>query len=197
MEHRPEVLPEFEIPPNRVYARVDGGLVNGFFSTVFSQPTEHDILYKEGFGDEFVHVSYLQVYDDKMCHNYKVGTITEDGEVINVIMETSDEEKLLEFNSRPVPPTQPTIGDLITFVESLQEDTSALFEGVFDINSNVDTIQTDTTVLFEGLIEVDTKTSDAQKTISTHEEDIAIVMDALCDIDNKVNKILEHLKLNI
>ena len=85
-----QVFMEYEISPYKVYARPNSNQqVEKFFSTCFEQPLENDICIKEGFGDEFVHVGYYQVYDSNMCHNYKI--------VSNKLIETTEEEKQQEL----------------------------------------------------------------------------------------------------
>lgn len=66
--------------------------VERVYSTVFEEPQECDILLKHGLGDEFVHVGYYQIYDEQMCHNYKV--------VDGLIIECTPEDKQVELDSR-------------------------------------------------------------------------------------------------
>lgn len=76
-----------------VYVKINSkGQVERFFSTCFELPQENDVLIKTGQGDEFVHVGYYQVYDENMCHNYKI----ENGELI----ECTEEEKQIELEER-------------------------------------------------------------------------------------------------
>lgn len=92
---------EFIPDPYRVYARPNSdGLVERFFSTCFEEPLEGDMLFKEGYGDEYVHVGYLEVLDLNHCHFYKVV----EGEVV----ETTEEERQEELNSKPPQLPQPT-----------------------------------------------------------------------------------------
>ena len=81
----------FEINPSpfQVYAKSENGLVYKFYSTCFQEVEEGDTFIKEGYGDEFVHVGYYQVYDSNMCHNYKI--------VSNKLIETTEEEKQQEL----------------------------------------------------------------------------------------------------
>ena len=77
----------------KVYAKInDKKQVERFLSTCFESPQENDVLIKTGSGDEFVHVGYYQVYDENMCHNYKI----ENGELV----ECTEEEKQIELEER-------------------------------------------------------------------------------------------------
>ena len=80
---------EIEQSPFQVYAKSKNGLVYTIYSTCFQEVEEGDTFIKEGFGDEFVHVGYYQVYDSNMCHNYKI--------VSNKLIETTEEEKQQEL----------------------------------------------------------------------------------------------------
>ena len=84
-------LIEFDNPtPFQVYAVINKEKqVESFYSTCFKESSENDILIKEGYGDEFVHVGYYQVYNENMCHNYKI--------VSNKLIETTEEEKQQEL----------------------------------------------------------------------------------------------------
>ena len=86
--------PIFEIEPSpfQVYAKSTNGLVYTIYSTCFYEVEEGDIFIKEGFGDEFVHVSYYQIYDSNMCHNYKI--------VDNEMVECTEEEKAEELKQQ-------------------------------------------------------------------------------------------------
>lgn len=56
-----------------VYARVDEkNRVTKIFSDCFEQPTDNDFLIKSGSGDEFVHVSYYQVFNEDGTYRYKI-----------------------------------------------------------------------------------------------------------------------------
>lgn len=66
-------IPELETEPFKVYAKHENGLVTAIYSTCFESYAEGDILVKEGFGDECVHVNYYEIYDENMCHNYRTG----------------------------------------------------------------------------------------------------------------------------
>lgn len=86
-----EIKKEFNFPITnyKVYAKTnDKKQVVGFFSTCFEEPSDKDEFIKEGNGDEFVHVDYYQIYDENMCHNYKI----ENGELV----ECTEEEKRIE-----------------------------------------------------------------------------------------------------
>ena len=83
--------PIFEIEPSpfQVYAKSTNGLVYAIYSTCFQEVEEGDTFVKEGFGDEFVHVGYYEIYDSNMCHNYKI--------VDNEMVECTNEEKAEEL----------------------------------------------------------------------------------------------------
>ena len=83
--------PIFEIEPSpfQVYAKSTNGLVYTIYSTCFYEVEKGDTFVKEGYGDEFVHVGYYQVYDENMCHNYKI--------VDNKVVECTNEEKAEEL----------------------------------------------------------------------------------------------------
>ena len=56
-----------------VYARPDAkGRIIMVFSDCFEQPQPGDILVKSGYGDEFIHTGYYQVYTDGLAHRYCV-----------------------------------------------------------------------------------------------------------------------------
>ena len=59
------------------------------YSTCFQEVEEGDTFVKEGFGDEFVHVSYYEIYNESGCHNYKI--------VDNEMVECTNEEKVEEL----------------------------------------------------------------------------------------------------
>ena len=80
---------EIEPSPFQVYAKSTNGLVYTIYSTCFYEVEKGDTFVKEGYGDEFVHVGYYQVYDSNMCHNYKI--------VSNKLIETTEEEKQQEL----------------------------------------------------------------------------------------------------
>ena len=86
--------PIFEIEPSpfQVYAKSENGLVYTIYSTCFQEVEEGDTFVKEGFGDEFVHVGYYEIYDSNMCHNYKI--------VDNEVVECTNEEKAEELKQR-------------------------------------------------------------------------------------------------
>lgn len=86
--------PIFEIKPSpyQVYAKSTNGLVYIIYSTCFQPVEEGDIFIKEGFGDEFVHVGYYQIYDENGCHNYKI--------VDNEVVECTNEEKAEELKQK-------------------------------------------------------------------------------------------------
>ena len=83
--------PIFEIEPSpfQVYAKSTNGLVYTIYSTCFQEVEEGDTFVKEGFGDEFVHVGYYEIYDENGCHNYKI--------VDNEMVECTNEEKAEEL----------------------------------------------------------------------------------------------------
>ena len=83
---------EFKTSPFQVYAKSTNGLVYTIYSTCFQSVEEGDTFIKEGFGDEFVHVGYYQIYDDNGCHNYKIV----DGEMV----ECTEQEKNEELKQR-------------------------------------------------------------------------------------------------
>ena len=80
---------EIKQSPYQVYAKSEDGLVYAIYSTCFYEIEEGDTFVKEGFGDEFVHVGYYQIYDSNMCHNYKI--------VDNEVVECTEEEKVEEL----------------------------------------------------------------------------------------------------
>ena len=84
-----EPIFEIEQSPFQVYAKSKNGLVYTIYSTCFYEVEEGDTFIKEGFGDEFVHVGYYEIYDSNMCHNYKI--------VDNEVVECTNEEKVEEL----------------------------------------------------------------------------------------------------
>ena len=80
---------EFKLSPYQVYAKSKDGLVYTIYSTCFQPVEEGDTFIKEGYGDEFVHVGYYQVYDSNMCHNYKIA----EGKIV----ECTEQEKAEEL----------------------------------------------------------------------------------------------------
>lgn len=78
----------------KVYARHIEGIVTHIYSSCFEEYQEGDILIKEGYGDEFVHVGYYQLCDDHGCHNYRIV----DGQMV----EASAEDKEAEYNANKV-----------------------------------------------------------------------------------------------
>ena len=80
---------EIKQSPYQVYAKSINGLVYTVYSTCFYEIEEGDTFVKEGFGDEFVHVGYYEIYDSNMCHNYKI--------VDNEVVECTNEEKAEEL----------------------------------------------------------------------------------------------------
>lgn len=91
-EYNIETVKNIEIK-YKVYARTNNKKqVERFFSTCFEEPSDKDEFIKQGNGDEFVHVGYYQVYDDNMCHNYKV--------IGHELLECTDEDKELELKER-------------------------------------------------------------------------------------------------
>ena len=80
---------EIEPSPFQVYAKSTNGLVYTIYSTCFYEVEKGDTFVKEGYGDEFVHVGYYQVYDENGCHNYKI--------VEGKIVECTNEEKVEEL----------------------------------------------------------------------------------------------------
>lgn len=77
MPEEPEVIMPIE-EPYKVYAKHQDSLVTEIYSTCFQDYAEGDILVKEGFGDEFIHVGYYQILDENMCHNYRIGKGTKE-----------------------------------------------------------------------------------------------------------------------
>ena len=56
-----------------VYARVDDkNRVTKIFSDCFEQPEMNDVWIKSGFGDEYVHTGYYQIYNDDGTYRYKI-----------------------------------------------------------------------------------------------------------------------------
>lgn len=94
----PDEMPSMPEPlPYRVYARVDEAkVVQRFLTTCFDEILETDIFIKEGFGDEFVHIGYLQVYDLQFLHNYKV-ELVEGSTTEYLLVERTKEEKDAEL----------------------------------------------------------------------------------------------------
>ena len=84
-----EPIFEIETSPFQVYAKSLNGLVYTIYSTCFQEVEEGDTFVKEGFGDEFVHVSYYEIYNESGCHNYKI--------VDNEMVECTNEEKVEEL----------------------------------------------------------------------------------------------------
>lgn len=91
----------------KVYARAnEDNFVIKIFSSCFENPTDSDVLIKQGLGDEFVHVGYYELIDENMCHNYKI--------VNGEMVKTTDEDKINDLISQPTP--EPTA------LEKLQAD---------------------------------------------------------------------------
>ena len=80
---------EFKPSLFQVYAKSKDGLVYTIYSTCFQSVEDGDVFIKEGFGDEFVHVGYYQIYNECGCHNYKI--------VDNEVVECTNEEKVEEL----------------------------------------------------------------------------------------------------
>ncbi len=76
----------------QVYARHKNNLVYKIYSTCFEKYQEEDIFIKEGQGDEFVHIGYYKIFDERGCHNYKI--------VNGEMVECTDEEKQKEFEDK-------------------------------------------------------------------------------------------------
>ena len=93
--------PIFEIEPSpfQVYAKSTNGLVYTVYSTCFQEVEEGDTFVKEGFGDEFVHVGYYQIYNESGCHNYKIV----DGEMVECTEQEKNEE--LKQRQKNIPKT--------------------------------------------------------------------------------------------
>ena len=89
MYEYPDIDFDFEPSSFQVYAKSINGLVYAIYSTCFQPVEDGDTFVKEGFGDEFVHVGYYQIYDSNMCHNYKI--------VDNEVVECTNEEKVEEL----------------------------------------------------------------------------------------------------
>ena len=87
-----EPIFEIEQSPFQVYAKSKNGLVYTIYSTCFQEVEEGDTLIKEGFGDEFVHVGYYEIYNENGCHNYKI--------VDNEVVECTNEEKVEELKQK-------------------------------------------------------------------------------------------------
>lgn len=205
---------DMEAEPIRVYgvANAEKHLID-VKSTIFYPDAggENEFLIDQGFGDNYAHVGeYIrnvlgsQLYDENMCANFKLETfqrleeIEEETQPVRyIVSERTQEEKDLELTARPEPPRIPTIGEVAEIVASVQEDTTALFEGLVEVDNKSLSMEEDTTALFEGLVEVDNKAIKTQEDIKVQEGDIGIVMDALCEVDAKLRMILEHLKLPI
>ena len=94
-----EPIFEIEQSPFQVYAKSENGLVYKFYSTCFQEVEEGDTFIKEGFGDEFVHVGYYQVYNENGCHNYKIV----DGKMVECTEEEKNEE--LKQKQKNIPKT--------------------------------------------------------------------------------------------
>ena len=86
---------EIKQSPYQVYAKSINGLVYTIYSTCFQEVEEGDTFVKEGFGDEFVHVGYYEIYDENMCHNYK---IVDGGMVECTEQEKNEELKQMQKN---------------------------------------------------------------------------------------------------
>jgi hypothetical protein len=85
---------EIIVEPYKVYARPNGqNQVIRIFSTCFEGPEEGDIVIKEGNGDEYAHLGYYQLFDERRCHNFKIERDT--------MIETTEEDKQAELNARP------------------------------------------------------------------------------------------------
>lgn len=77
-----EVLntPDIQVTEYSVYARVnDNNKVDWMFSDCFEEPLESDVLIKTGYGDEYIHVGYYNIYTVGGAHRYKIvdGALTE------------------------------------------------------------------------------------------------------------------------
>ena len=107
-----EQVQEIEMPAitYKVYARPnDKNQVERFFSSCFEEPQDGDVLLKAGTGDKFVHVGYLQRYDEEGLYNYKI----ENGEVVGC----TPEDKQQELSNRPAP--QPTTEEQILQLQAV------------------------------------------------------------------------------
>ena len=87
-----DILSDIKAPSFKVYAKSKNGLVYTIYSTCFHNAEWGDTLIKEGLGDEFVHVSYYQIYDENTCHNYKI--------VDEKMVECTNEEKEEELKQK-------------------------------------------------------------------------------------------------
>lgn len=106
----------------RVYAEVNENKeVDRFYSDCFVEVKIGDVLFKEGLGDEYVHVGYLKVYDDNMCHMYK--------EVDGKIVETTEEDRKNELEKIQETLNKQTIQEeVLNNKLCIAEATSILFE---------------------------------------------------------------------
>ena len=105
-----------------VYAELNKNKeVDRFYSDCFEEVKSGDILFKEGLGDEYVHVGYLKVYDDNMCHMYK--------EVDGKIVETTEEDRKNELKKIQENLNKQTIQEeVLNNKLCIAEVTSMLFE---------------------------------------------------------------------
>ena len=101
----------------KVYARADeNGKVTKIFSTCFEQPNDTDILLKEGYGDEFVHVqgSY-QIFNMDGTHKYCIDN--------GSMRECTTEEIEAEKETFPTPP--PTTEERLEQLKREQNEVNA------------------------------------------------------------------------
>ena len=104
----------------------DGVYVDYIYSTFFKDYEQGDILIKEGSTIEFIHHG-MNVYDSNMCHNYKI----ENGKVV----ETTQEDKLLELSSRHQEP--PEIEVIQNKISILECENEALKEELTQIQTSI------------------------------------------------------------
>ena len=109
---------EIKQSPYQVYAKSINGLVYAVYSTCFYEVEEGDTFVKEGFGDEFVHVGYYQVYDENGCHNYKI--------VEGKIVECTKHEKAEELKQMQKNMTKTTEQKVVEMAKAI---TDLMLEG--------------------------------------------------------------------
>lgn len=199
---------EMVMEPFRVYARAnEQGQVEKVFSTCFEEAQEGDALIKEGFGDEFVHVGYYQVFDENGCHNYKVVEKEIEDAIIKVVEETTAEEKQAEIDARPVPPLT-EMEQLRLDVDNATGDISVVFEAINETGVKAQTVTEDVAVMFEAITEVSAATELAQQDaglavaaiaetdtkVQSNASDVEVIATGMFDIEARVVALEESLK---
>lgn len=181
MENILEAVEEIEVvvEPYKVYARANElKKVEKIFSTCFENAQEGDVLVKEGFGDEFVHVGYYQIFDENGCFNYKIVEKENDDDIIEVMEETTSEEKQAEIAARPEPPLT-EMEQLRLEVDQATGDISVVFEAITETGAKAQATTEDVAVMFEAITEVSAASESTQL-------EVAEVVNSVAETEIKV-----------